>query len=84
MGHYDNGAIAMPMYEYACRKCEHTFEALVFDGDEVECPQCKSDKLQRLISVPGLPQVAAGSSGGACGDPSLPPCGAPWCQRKGA
>lgn len=74
----------MPMYEYACKKCEHTFEALVFDGDKVECPECRSEKLQRLISVPGLPQVAAGASSGSCGDPSLPPCGAPWCQRKGS
>ena len=22
----------MPLYEFACQKCEHTFEALVFDG----------------------------------------------------
>ena len=23
----------MPMYEYTCQKCDHTFEALVFDGE---------------------------------------------------
>jgi putative FmdB family regulatory protein len=72
----------MPMYEYHCRKCEHSFEALVFDGDKVDCPECHSEKLERLLSLPGLPG-AAPSPGSSCGDPSLPPCGAPWCQRTG-
>jgi len=73
----------MPMYEYACRKCEHTFEALVFDGDNVACPECESNKLQRLISLPGLANVKAGGSAGPCGDLSLPPCGASGCMRTG-
>jgi putative FmdB family regulatory protein len=71
------------MYEYTCRACEHTFEALVFDGDEVECPECKSTRLEQLISLPGLAQVKSGSFPSACGDPSLPPCGAPGCRRVG-
>ena len=72
----------MPMYEYACRSCEHTFEALVFEGEKVECPQCASKKLERLISLPGLAQ-AKDPGFGPCGDPSLPPCGAPGCMRTG-
>jgi putative FmdB family regulatory protein len=74
----------MPLYEYACRNCDHTFETLVFDGDEVECPECHGTKLERLLSVPARPRAEGASlpmSG--CGDPSLPPCGAPWCQRTG-
>jgi putative FmdB family regulatory protein len=75
----------MPLYEYACQKCEHTFTELVYDGDAVECPECKSRELERLMSVPARPQT--GSSGSAlpmaaCNTPG-PPCGAPWCQRKG-
>jgi putative FmdB family regulatory protein len=73
----------MPLYEYTCRSCEHTFETLVFGAEKAECPECHSTKLEKLMSVPGLAQVASGPSGGACGDPSLPPCGAPWCGRKG-
>ena len=72
----------MPMYEYACKSCAHTFETLVFGDEDVACPQCESEKLERLMSLPGLAQVAA-ASGGGCGDVSLPPCGAPWCQRQG-
>ena len=73
----------MPLYEYACQECEHTFETLVFDGDKVECPECHGAKLERLLSVPARPRSEGGSLPMSCGDPSLPPCGAPWCQRTG-
>ena len=69
----------MPLYEYACEKCEHTFEALVFDGETVECPECSSEKLQRLLSVPAPPQTATGALPMSCGEG--PPCGAPGCRR---
>lgn len=74
----------MPLYEYACEKCSHEFEALVFGDEQVACPECDSERIRRLLSVPGLAQVAPSGGGGACGNPSLPPCGAPWCQRKGS
>jgi putative FmdB family regulatory protein len=73
----------MPLYEYSCKKCEHTFEALVFGNESVECPECHSSRLEKLLSVPGLPQVQDGGFPSACGDPSLPPCGAPGCRRMG-
>lgn len=76
----------MPLYEYACQKCEHTFEALIFAGDKPACPQCESENLERLLSVPGRPKVNSGSlpmSAGSCGDLSLPPCGAAGCRRTG-
>jgi putative FmdB family regulatory protein len=75
----------MPLYEYTCQKCDHTFEALVFGDEAVECPECQGTRVERLLSVPARPQTSGSSlpvSG--CGDPSLPPCGAPWCQRKGS
>jgi putative FmdB family regulatory protein len=73
----------MPLYEYSCRQCEHTFEALVFDGEKVECPACQSTRLERLLSVPARPRAEGVSLPTSCGDPGLPPCGAPWCQRTG-
>lgn len=69
----------MPMYEYACRKCEHTFETLVFGDEKVECPQCQSEKLERLLSVPGPPKTQSSSLPMSC-DPSTPPCGA-GCRK---
>jgi putative FmdB family regulatory protein len=70
----------MPIYEYACRGCDHTFEALVQSADEaVECPACHGEKLERLMSVPARPPAAAGLPV-AC-DPNLPPCQRPDCCR---
>jgi putative FmdB family regulatory protein len=70
----------MPLYEYACRKCGHAFEALVFDGDEVECPQCQAVELDKQWSVPARPRSEGASLPSAGCDPSLPPCG-PACRR---
>ena len=69
----------MPMYEYACKKCEHTFEALVFNGEKVECPECHSARLRRLLSVPAKPQASSKPLPVSC-NPNLPPCG-PGCCR---
>ena len=70
----------MPLYEYACRKCDHEFEALVFPGDDaVECPKCQARRVERRLSVPARPQAEPPPTG--C-DPSLPPCG-PACRRFG-
>jgi putative FmdB family regulatory protein len=63
----------MPMYEYTCRKCDHTFETLVFGDESVACPECQSSKLERLLSVPAAPK--SGSTLPMTCDPSTPPCG---------
>ena len=40
----------MPIFEYACRSCQHRFEAIVRTGDVPACPSCKSEDLEKLIS----------------------------------
>lgn len=75
----------MPMYEFACASCSHTFESLIRDEAELRethCPACQSDRVERLLSVPAAPP----SSGGMSDLPMQcnsqgPPCGAPWCRR---
>jgi putative FmdB family regulatory protein len=44
----------MPIYEYACKNCEHTLDALqkISDDPLVECPACGQPQLRRLISAP--------------------------------
>ncbi len=44
----------MPIYEYACRKCDHTLDALqkLSDAPLVDCPACGAPELRRLISAP--------------------------------
>lgn len=74
----------MPMYEYACRKCGHSFETLVTaraTATVVACPECESEDLEQLISLPARGKVTDGSATNCRGDG--PPCGAPWCGRKG-
>lgn len=70
----------MPLYEYACPQCDHTFEELVGGDEKVQCPQCRSENVERLLSVPARPRVESLPT--ACNTEG-PPCGAPWCRRSG-
>ena len=42
----------MPIYEYACEKCQSEFEVeqRITDGPIKSCPRCRSRKIKRLIS----------------------------------
>ena len=40
----------MPIFDYQCRKCSHEFELLVLKGTVAECPECKSQDLEQLLS----------------------------------
>lgn len=52
----------MPIYEYACKKCQHTLDALQKMNDEplLECPACGEAQLRRLISAPRFRLKGAG------------------------
>jgi putative FmdB family regulatory protein len=44
----------LPIYEYACRSCDHRFEELVkVNGSPVavDCPECGSSETARLMSA---------------------------------
>ena len=43
----------MPTYEYQCNACGHRFDELqsFSDAPLKKCPQCKKNKLQRLIGT---------------------------------
>lgn len=71
----------MPLYEYVCETCAHEFETLLYDGDEAECPQCRSRHLHRNLSLPARPQTTTASLPMGC-DPSTPACG-PMCRKLG-
>ena len=46
----------MPMYEYACKLCNHQFEKLqkISDDPLVSCPECNKDGLKKLVSKSGF------------------------------
>lgn len=44
----------MPIYEYACKSCDHRMDALQKMSDDplVDCPECGEPTLRRLVSAP--------------------------------
>jgi len=69
----------MPIFEYICKDCNHSFEVLVYGSEKAECPKCHSKKLQPQLSVfavstkssTGSSMPSAGPCG-SCGDPRGP------------
>ena len=41
----------MPIYEYACRTCAHSFETLVRGHEDPSCPHCHGADLERALST---------------------------------
>ena len=60
----------MPIFEYRCAGCGLEFEQLVRSGDErVECPECRSTRVRKQLSVVAAPRGRTGGSdeaGGSC------------------
>lgn len=44
----------MPIYGYACKSCEHSFDALqkMSDPKLIDCPECGEPSLRKLLSAP--------------------------------
>lgn len=60
----------MPIFEFKCSKCEEFFEVIVMGSDEdreINCPKCKSEEFQRVVSATNYAMGNAGSSGGTQG-----------------
>jgi putative FmdB family regulatory protein len=67
----------MPLYEYRCKKCNKTFEALILDPQEektLRCKRCKASKLERLLS---------GFSMGGASRREASACSSAACSRRG-
>jgi putative FmdB family regulatory protein len=62
----------MPIYEYHCSPCHHTFETLIRgQGDTAHCPKCGGIDLVKQFSVPAAAQTGSHSSQGSlsiCGE----------------
>lgn len=66
----------MPIYEYACGDCGNEFEALVRSDTTPQCPNCHSNKLEKLLSV-----FATASSSAHATPPMPSSCGS--CPNAG-
>jgi putative FmdB family regulatory protein len=63
----------MPIYEYACMKCEQHFDELVRnEGQVVTCPECGAAKVVKQLStfavvgVSSKPSFSGPAGGGGC------------------
>jgi putative FmdB family regulatory protein len=66
----------MPLFEYACRQCDHRFELLVRESTKLECPKCLGTALDKQLSVFAVsapasagPRQMGPAPCGSCGDP---------------
>jgi putative FmdB family regulatory protein len=68
----------MPLFEYRCTDCDHTFELLMRADTTLECPACHGAHLEKqwsvfaAVSAPGNGQAQQMSAPGPCGT-----CGSP-------
>ncbi|NLW73054.1 MAG: zinc ribbon domain-containing protein [Chloroflexi bacterium] len=73
----------MPIYEYKCPSCQHTFEAIrkmAEADDPISCPACRQQVSNRMISVcnaisEGQSLTHSGSSCSGCTSGNCGSCG---------
>jgi putative FmdB family regulatory protein len=71
----------MPIYEYHCEPCNHTFETLIRGNETIaHCPECGGVEVAKLLSVPAAAQTGNGRADELPigGKPSFG-CGRPQC-----
>ena len=59
----------MPIFEFKCSKCEEFFEVIVRESDDdiINCPKCKSQEFQRVVSTINYAMGSSSSGGGGKG-----------------
>lgn len=69
----------MPIYEFICKKCDEKFETLVrsTDTSSVECPQCGSKELKKLLSSFAAKVESSAASG--CANADICPAAGSHC-----
>ncbi|MBM3319056.1 MAG: zinc ribbon domain-containing protein [Candidatus Eisenbacteria bacterium] len=57
----------MPIYEYRCMSCQHFFSLLVFGREEIRCPKCGADQVEKQFSIFGVGGSSPSGAGPSCG-----------------
>ncbi len=72
----------MPLFEYACSKCDTEFELLIRGKEKAQCPDCGTVKLEKLMSA-AKGRVAGNGQlpiTGGCPPLDAPPCNPNCCR----
>jgi putative FmdB family regulatory protein len=58
----------VPIYDFRCRGCGATSELLLPDGDtdKARCPECGSDRVEKLLSAFNTAKSRSGTPGQTC------------------
>ena len=59
----------MPIYEYRCPVCGHVFDHFwrgAERAEELRCPQCGAEKVEKKVSRLGCCTSAGSSAGASC------------------
>jgi len=72
----------MPIYEFRCLDCGHVFEFLKLkkEAEEMKCPKCNSEEVERVLSVVSVSKSLSGKTsstvkscgGGTCATIDVP------------
>ena len=72
----------MPIYEFRCLDCGHVFEFLKLkkEAEEMKCPKCNSEEVERVLSTVNVAKSVSGKSsstvkscsGGTCATIDVP------------
>ena len=49
----------MPLFDFVCKPCGHSFELLVRGSSVPVCPECGSAELVKQVSLPAQPGKSA-------------------------
>ncbi len=56
----------MPIYEFKCTDCEEFFEVIIMNSEDdktINCPKCKSNAFQRVVSKTNFSMGSPASAG---------------------
>jgi len=72
----------MPIYEFRCLGCGHVLEFLKLkkEAEEMKCPKCNSEEVERVLSVVSVSKSLSGKTsstvkscgGGTCATIDVP------------
>ena len=67
----------MPIYEYQCKACCHSFEELTLSSNDPppKCPECGCDDVEKLMSAGSVRANGIASGSGGFSQPSCAPSG---------